>query len=166
MLGGVNDWARVRRAQQFSLGDVTAANSKTTYAGAWKYLLSSIKTKYPQAKIILLNMYDVWNDEAQTTLRHSEVTLTNGSDISGGYSVISMTTTGQTTPVSFDDLRDVVEKVAKLYGCDCIDLRGAGFSAFVSGDRTTYYNNADGLHVNTKGGEMIADFIIARCFGG
>lgn len=166
ILGGVNDWARVRRAQQFTIGDVTAANTKTTFAGAWKFLLSAIKTKYPQAKIILLNMYDVWNDEAQTTLRHSEVTLTNGSDISGGYSVISMTTTGQSTPVSFDDLRDVVEKVAKLYGCDCIDLRGAGFSAFVSGDRTTYYNNADGLHVNTKGGEMIADFIIARCFGG
>ena len=164
VLGGVNDWARVRRQQSFTLGDITAANNKTTFIGAWKYLLSKLKEKYPMAKIVTLLMYDVYTDASGTTLNHSEVTLTNGNDIAGGYSVISQTTTGQSTAVSFDDLRNAIKEVSKMYGAECLDLREAGFSAFIAGDRTNFYNNADGLHVNANGGEYIANYIVGRLF--
>lgn len=164
VLGGVNDWARVRRQQSFTLGDITAANNKTTFIGAWKYLLSKLKEKYPTAKIVTLLMYDVYTDASGTTLNHSEVTLTNGNDIAGGYSVISQTTTGQSTAVSFDDLRNAIKEVSKMYGAECLDLREAGFSAFIAGDRTNFYNNADGLHVNANGGEYIANYIVGRLF--
>lgn len=164
VLGGVNDWARVRRRQSFTLGGITAANNKTTFIGAWKYLLSKLKEKYPMAKIVTMLMYDVYTDAGGTTLNHSEVTLTNGSDIAGGYSVISQTTTGQSTAVSFDDLRNAVKEVSKLYGAECLDLREAGFSAFIASDRTNFYNNADGLHVNANGGEYIANYIVGRLF--
>jgi hypothetical protein len=109
-------------------------------------------------------MYDVYTDASGTTLNHSEVTLTNGSDIAGGYSVIAQTTTGQSTDVSFDDLRNAVKDVSKLYGAECLDLREAGFSAFVASDRSNFYNNADGLHVNANGGEYIANYIVGRLF--
>lgn len=58
---------------------------------------------------------------------------------------------------TLDSMCDRVLEICKIYGVDCIDMRNCGINQY---NHSTYL--FDGLHPNTKGMELIANFIFNK----
>jgi hypothetical protein len=167
ILGGINDWGYARRnGANFNLGNINESATKSTFAGAFKTLLSNVRKKYLNADIYVLLMYDVYT-LSTSTLKHGEITLNDvDGDISSGHDVIKLEKDNVT--FTLDDMRNIEYKIAKMYGCKVIDLREVGFSAFVKSDRNHYFVtdnggvNGDGLHMNKVGSVKMAKYVLSQ----
>lgn len=167
ILGGINDWGYARRnGANFNLGNINESATKSTFAGAFKTLLSNVRKKYLNADIYVLLMYDVYT-LSTSTLKHGEITLNDvDGDISSGHDVIKLEKDNVT--FTLDDMRNIESKIAKMYGCKVIDLREVGFSAFVKSDRNHYFvtddggMNGDGLHMNKVGSVKMAKYVLSQ----
>lgn len=167
ILGGINDWGYARRNNpNFNLGNINESATKSTFAGAFKTLLSNVRKKYLNADIYVLLMYDVYT-LSTSTFKHGEITLNDvDGDIESGHTVIKLEKNG--IQFTLDDMRDIESEIAKMYGCKVIDLREVGFSAFVKSDRNHYFVtddggvNGDGLHMNKTGSVKMAKYVLSQ----
>ena len=150
VFGGVNDWGRIRDQE---LGTFNGAVDRTTFYGAWHYLLRGLKVKYPSATICVLNLYHLNTSGAYVNWR--EIEYNNPDDESEGW-----TECRNNKGNTYEDYRTAIEKVATFYGCHIIDLANCGMSFLNSVDFNRYTN--DGLHPNAAGGVLIAEYIAAQ----
>lgn len=150
IFGGVNDWGRLRNQ---NLGTFNAAVDRTTFYGAWHYLLRGVKSKYPNAVICILNLHHVYKHNSFDTWH--ELEYNNPENETEGW-VICKNNNNNT----YEDYRNAIEKVATFYGCHIIDLANCGMSFLNSTDRNNY--TTDGLHPNEAGGVAIAKYIAAQ----
>lgn len=158
ILGGVNDWGFGYNSIPF--GDIKGSISKSTFCGAVKYLITKLKADYPNARIVTLLNYDVYSTYG--FMGFSEIEYTE-SETDGAFEYV--THNGKT----FNDYRNAISDISKMYGVATFDLRNVGFSFFCENDRSKYaYLNdgrPDGLHPNENGDILIANYI-ASCING
>lgn len=150
VFGGINDWGRIRNQ---NLGTFNAAIDRSTFYGAWHYLLKGIKAKYPKATVCVLNLHHTYMYNSYVAWH--EIEYNDPADETKGWSVCQ-NSVGNT----LEDYRNAIEKVATFYGCHVIDLANCGMSFLNSTDRSNY--TADGLHPNAAGGAVIANYIAAQ----
>ena len=150
VFGGINDWGRIRDQE---LGTFNAAVDRTTFYGAWHYLLRGLKAKYPNAVICVLNLHHTYKYDS--FVNWHEIEYNNPEDETQGWS-ICQNNKGNT----LEDYRTVIKNVATFYGCHIIDLANCGMSFLDSTDRDNY--TTDGLHPNEAGGAVIAKYIAAQ----
>lgn len=147
ILGGINDWGRLKSQ---SFGDFNDPIDNTTFCGALKYLFRGLKLKYPNAKIVALNLLHCYSPDsfpAWNELNYQDQDETK-------QAIINVNSVGK----SMYDYRDAITYCAKMYGIPVIDLFNVGFSSILETDRTNYYN--DGLHPNSTGGNIMAEYIL------
>ena len=158
ILGGVNDWGFGYNDNPF--GDIKGSISKSTFCGAVKYLITKLKADYPNARIVTLLNYDVYS--TYRFIGFSEIKYTE-SETDGAFEY--STHNGKT----FNDYRNAISDISKMYGVATFDLRNVGFSFFCENDRLRYaYLNdgkPDGLHPNENGDILIANYV-ASCING
>lgn len=158
ILGGVNDWGFGYLNNSF--GDIKGTISKSTFCGAVKYLITKLKKDYPNARIVTLLNYDVYSTNRFTGF--SEIEYTE-SETDGAFEYT--THNGNT----FNDYRNAISEISKMYGVATFDLRNVGFSFFCEGDRLRYAmlndGKPDGLHPNENGDVLIANYV-ASCING
>lgn len=149
VLGGINDWGRLRN-QVF--GDLNAAIDNTTFCGALKYLYKGLKSRYPGAKIVILNLLHTYSPTQYVNWKE----LSYEDDDETKAITVALNNVGK----SLYDYRDAISKAAQMYGLPVIDLFNVGFTATLDKDRAAYY--VDGLHPNEAGGEIMADYILKQ----
>lgn len=147
VLGGINDWGRLK-SQVF--GTFEDAIDNTTFCGALKYLYRGLRTKYPMAKIVILNLLHCYSPD--TFPNWNELNYQNGDETKA--IIINQNTVGK----NMYDYRDAIKNCAEMYGFPVIDFFEVGFTATLFEDRTRYY--IDGLHPNALGGELMAKFMV------
>ena len=147
VLGGINDWGRLRN-QIF--GSFEDAIDNNTFCGALKYLFRGLKIRYPNATIIALNLLHTY----------SPTEFTNWQELSyeDNDETKAITVKRNSVDKSLYDYRDAIEYCAKMYGIPVIDLFNVGFTATLDVDREKYY--IDGLHPNEEGGIVMANYIL------
>lgn len=134
ILGGANDLVYVDEGR-VSIGDEsqmhTSEKDKTTFYGAFSYVVESLLAWKPTLRIIILGMYYANADGA----------------------IYSST-------VTYSDFSEAARKVAEHYSLPFVDLHGCGgFNAFTMGSNRIY--STDALHPNDAGCRRISELVSA-----
>lgn len=148
MFGGVNDWGTLRSQE---MGSIEEGNNRNTFYGGLHYVLSVLRSKYPSAKIAVMNLHHIYQKDSN----FKEITYNTDYDITKGFTYAK-----NNTEKTFSDYRQAIKSVAELYGCQVIDLFNAGFSYLIESDSTKY--SIDGLHPNEEGGNKIAEYVYSQ----
>lgn len=145
--GGVNDWM----ASSVDFGTTKEGENTDTFCGSVFFVFNKLKQYYPNASFFVVNNYNVYSPNVFPTV--SEIKYADNED--GVYEYVR-NTQGKT----FDDYRNAIIEISKLFGFKMIDLKNVGFSFFKKTDREkySYLNNGnyDGLHPNEDGGKLMA----------
>ena len=145
--GGVNDWM----ASSVDFGTTKEGENTDTFCGSVFFVFNKLKQYYPNASFFVVNNYNVYSPNVFHTA--SEIKYADNED--GVYEYIR-NIQGKT----FDDYRNAIIEISKLFGFKMIDLKNVGFSFFKNEDREkySYLNNGnhDGLHPNEEGGKLMA----------
>lgn len=145
--GGVNDWM----ASSVDFGTTKEGENTDTFCGSVFFVFNKLKQYYPNASFFVVNNYNVYSPNVFTTA--SEIKYADNED--GVYEYVR-NIYGKT----FDDYRNAIIEISKLFGFKMIDLKNVGFSFFKKTDREkySYLNNGnyDGLHPNEDGGKLMA----------
>ncbi|MEO1951396.1 SGNH/GDSL hydrolase family protein, partial [Thioclava sp.] len=117
-----------------TLGSLGDTNTATFY-GALYAAVVAIQAQAPNAKIVFLTPYS------------SDSRIPNWS-----------ITTANADGDKFVDFQQAVRDVANYLGLPCIDIGSEGGFGYLTNGPIT----ADGLHPNTLGGELFADYVFAK----
>ena len=155
ILAGVNDWGK-SYSLDLPFGDVNGAVNKNNFCGAYHYLIQGLKTRYPNAKIVILNNYRVYSP--YNFPNWSEISYNTANDETSGF-----TYRQNSSSKTLNDYRNATVEIASMYGIPVIDLQNVGFSFWNTGDRNTYSlkqnGTHDGIHPSDAGGTKIAEYI-------
>ena len=145
--GGVNDWM----ASSVDFGTTKEGENTDTFCGSVFFVFNKLKQYYPNASFFVVNNYNVYSPNVFPSV--SEIKYADNED--GVYEYVR-NTQGKT----FDDYRNAIIEISKLFGFKMIDLKNVGFSFFKKTDREKYsfLNNGkyDGLHPNEESGKLMA----------
>ena len=151
VFGGINDWGRIRDQV---LGSNTAEIDRTTFYGAWHYLLRGLKSRYRNAQIYVLNLHHTYDEGSFKNW--SDIEYIDTEDRTKGFTFVK-NKFGSTK----EDYRTAISEVSKFYGIEVIDLARCGFS-FLQIDDWTDYSAGDGLHPNETGAKIMAEYIASK----
>lgn len=145
--GGVNDWM----ASSVDFGTTKEGENTDTFCGSVFLVFNKLKQYYPNASFFVVNNYNVYSPNVFPSV--SEIKYADNED--GVYEYVR-NTQGKT----FDDYRNAIIEISKLFGFKMIDLKNVGFSFFKKTDREKYSflnnGNYDGLHPNEESGKLMA----------
>lgn len=145
--GGMNDWM----ASSVDFGTTKEGENTDTFCGSVFFVFNKLKQYYPNASFFVVNNYNFYSPDVFPTA--SEIKYAENED--GVYEYVR-NTQGKT----FDDYRNAIIEISKLFGFKMIDLRNIGFSFFKKTDREkySYLNNGkyDGLNPNEECGKLMA----------
>lgn len=145
--GGVNDWM----SSSVDFGTTKEGENTDTFCGSVFFVFNKLKQYYPNASFFVVNNYNIYSPNVFHTA--SEIKYADNED--GVYEYVR-NIQGKT----FDDYRNAIIEISKLFGFKMIDLKNVGFSFFKKTDREkySYLNNGnyDGLHPNEESGKLIA----------
>ena len=135
ILGGANDLVA-----GYSIGTVDEFakaledKNKSTYLGAYSYIVENLLTWKPELDIVILGMYYAWND---------------GKD----YSETN----------TYTDFSNASKQLAEYYGLPFVDLHNLlGFNQFTMGEAPYNTYTRDKIHPNDNGCEKIASVVKAK----
>ena len=148
--GGANDWM----ASTVDFGTTNEGENTATFCGSVFFVFNKLKQYYPNASFFVVNNYNVYSPNVFPTV--SEIKYADNED--GVYEYVR-NTQGKT----FDDYRNAIIEISKLFGFKMIDLKNIGFSFFKNEDREKYSflnnGNYDGLHPNKEAGKLMAKYM-------
>lgn len=140
--GGTNDFGN--HEKQTAFGETNGEVSKETFCGAYRYIITKLKEKYPGKPIYACSIMT-----AQGTTYTGWNRFTLGSD--GAYTIRQ-----NNISKTMQDYHDAQKTICDLYGVKFIDMFECGISPFDATDAANYF--IDGLHPNDAGAEIIANY--------